>query len=109
MAKKSLSELDGLLGEVKSEEPTEEMVAVTMDLAPCQGLGVMHSGHMYLHGGTYTVTRGVANDLGEIARRGHSHEASITKQETAGRRRRNLDVHTPVAIRNPTTGATQFF
>lgn len=109
MTKKTLSELDALLGGLDFEDDDEPMVRVTVDLAPCQGLGLMHVGQMFLHGGTYNVTQKVANDLGEMARRGHSHEAAITKQETAGRRRRNLDVHTPVGIRNPVTGGMQFF
>jgi hypothetical protein len=110
MAKKTLSELDRLLGDFDVEEDdVEEMTTIRLDLAPCQGLGLMHVGRMYLHGGQYTVTKSVAADLGEMTRRGLSHEASITKQETAGRRRRNLDVHTPVGVMNPTTGAMQYF
>lgn len=110
MAKKEVSPLDGLLGEKKEvEEPVSDMVVILLDLAPCQGLGLMHSGFNYLHGGRYTVSQSVANDLLEMQRRGHSHEASITKSETAGRRRRNLDVNTPIQVRNPATGAMQMF
>lgn len=111
MAKRTLKELDELLGmllDLEEDEP-EERITIFMDLAPCQGLGLMHVGRMYLHGGKYNVPVSVANDLGEMQRRGHSHEASITKQETTGRRRRNLDVHTPVAVVNPSTGAMQYF
>lgn len=104
-----LSELDALLGEIETEEAEENYVEITIELAPCQGLGLMHSGNMYLHGGRYTVTEAVARDLGEMTRRGNSHEAAITKQENAGRRRRNLDATTPVAIRNPVTGGMQVF
>lgn len=111
MSKKSLSELDDLLGLFKVDEKTKdiEMLQIRLELAPCQGLGLMHNGNMYLHGGTYHVSRAVANDLEEMSRRGMSHEAAITKQETAGRRRRNLDVNTPVGVVNPTTGAMQYF
>jgi hypothetical protein len=106
---KLLLELDALLDRVEVEDGPEEYTDVLIELAPCQGLGLMHNGTMYLHGGRYTVTRGVAADLGEMARRGLSHEAAITKQESAGRRRRNLDANTPVAIRNPATGGMQYF
>lgn len=107
--RKLLSELDALLGDIEAEETDEKYVDVLIELAPCQGLGLMHAGQMYLHGGRYTVPEGVARDLGEMSRRGNSHEAAITKQETAGRRRRNLDANTPVMVRNPVTGGMQVF
>ena len=111
MTKKSLSEIDDLLGSFKTDEKSKdvEMVRVRIELAPCQGIGLMHNGKMYLHAGVYHVPAATARDLEEMARRGLSHEASITKQETGGRRRRNLDVNTPVGIVNPTTGAMQYF
>lgn len=99
--KQLLSDLEKLLERVEVEEMDEPEEQIMLDLASCQGLGIMHVGIMYLHGGRYTVPLSVANDLREIERRGHSHEASITKSETKGRRRMNLDVHTPVRVKQP--------
>lgn len=107
--RKLLSEIDALLSGIDAEESDEPQEIILLDLAPCQGLGLMHNGTNYLHGGRYTVSRSVANDLREMMYRGLSHEASITKSENKARRRTNLDANTPMAIRNPATGAVQMF
>lgn len=107
--KRLLAEMESLLDRIEVEESDEPEETIMLDLAPCQGLGIMHVGINYLHGGRYTVPASVARDLREIQNRGHSHEASITKSETKGRRRMNLDVHTPLQIRNPATGSIMSF
>lgn len=107
--KRLLAEMESLLDRIEVEESDEPEETIMLDLAPCQGLGIMHVGINYLHGGRYTVPASVARDLREIQNRGHSHEASITKSETKGRRRMNLDVHTPLQIRNPATGGIMSF
>ena len=107
--KRLLAEMESLLDRIEIEEVDEPEETIMLDLAPCQGLGIMHVGINYLHGGRYTVPKSVANDLREIQNRGHSHEASITKSETKGRRRMNLDVRTPIAVRNPATGGMMNF
>jgi hypothetical protein len=109
MGKKTLSELDKLLGDFDEEddEDAEQLVSVLIDLAPCAGIGLMHNGRQYLHGCRYTVPVSVAADLGEMERRGHSHEASIHEPETRGRRRMNLNAHTP--IKGPLASAIQSY
>ena len=107
--KRLLADMEALLERIDVEEADEPDEVIMLDLAPCQGLGIMHVGVNYLHGGRYTVPASVARDLREIQNRGHSHEASITKSETKGRRRMNLDVHTPMQIRNPATGGIMSF
>jgi hypothetical protein len=81
-------ELDRLLGKM-DDEPEVELVDVFLDLAPVAGMMLMHNGVPYMHGGHYRVDPGVARDLEEMERRGHSHEAAIHEPETRGRRRMN--------------------
>ena len=95
--KKLLAGLDALLASIELDDKEEEPIeTIRLDLAPCAGMGLTHVGITYMHGGIYKVPGDIARDLMEMQRRGHSHEASITKQETKGRRRMNLDATTPI-------------
>lgn len=89
---KSIKEIDDLLADILDPvEERDDTVQIRMDLAPCAGTNITHCGRPYYHNSLYTVAKGVAADLHEIMRRGHSHEASIKKPDTVGRRRMGYD------------------
>ena len=74
--------------------PDEEMCPITLDLGPTTDRIIL-DGKIYMHGGTYTVTKRVYDTLSEIVARSWAHEREIEgKDSNAYRKQQNINAIT---------------
>lgn len=93
----------GKKGLVTGNPILDELVDITLDLAEYAD-HIKINGTIYMHGGTYTVPRHVANTLREMQSRGHDHQ---TELDGKGRAEKMRKPHNTVIDKNGVHNAPQ--
>lgn len=79
---------------VRIELEKRAATAVTMDLPPAAGRGIVLAGTEYLHGRTYQVSNDTKWTLEEAQRRCWAHESSLHESENKGKSQRRAYIGT---------------
>jgi|WetSurMetagenome_2_1015567.scaffolds.fasta_scaffold35358_4 hypothetical protein len=86
--------------EARALDPEQEEVEFTLEL-PIYAGHVMLNGVMYLHGGTYTVTRARFDSIADIVAHAWKHDASITEEEGRSRKSMGTSIKNGAVINPP--------